>query len=1179
MNQWKKVAWSDESHFLLNHVDGWMRVRHLPGEEMAPGCTMGRRQAGRGSVMLWAMFCWETLGPVIHVDVTLTRTIYLNIAADQVHPFMATVFPNGSGLFQQDNAPCHSAKIVQAWFEEHDKEFRVLTWPPNYPDVNLIDHLWDVLDKQVWSMEAPPHKLHDLKDLLLTSWCQIPQHTFRGLVESMPWRLRAVEHEFISYVHDGSETTADNFTLVANDTDVRKQSVPRVIHVNITPVNDEAPVITINRILRVWVDSVTEITSDDLSATDRDSAPESLEFIITPPSNGHLALKSAPSRPVLNFTQAHIQRHQLVFVHSGALFGGFHFQVNDGVNFAPRQIFSIAARSLALSLERNRELKVFPGSSKVISIEDLFIATNDYDDVHENRTVVYSITSPPRLGRLIRAQDDNSTDTKLISTFTQNMLKAGLVVYEHTEPIAWTATDSFIFTASSPPASFPPHTFNIHISYDNTSPEHRSVLLANTGAVVVEGSRIMIDKSKLDASNLLGKLPEEERDAYEIWYRVTTLPRFGTIVVGERNLTREKPDFSQFILNKYGITYVHDDSETTFDSFSFDVWVNLIGKPAQPPHEKDLMVSESFNITVTPVNDLPPLLKTQAPSLLVVKGDTVALGPENLHVEDLDTSPEDIHYTVISKPNNGFLALEGRLNESTVTFTQADVDEGRVHFVQEGNPTSGIFYFSVTDGFHRPLYKLFNLEVHNVTINVVNNTGLTLVQGQTTGILTLHHLAAVTNKKNTTLMYHITTPPSHGRLVIKEDQITHFDQEELWLGKVLYQMTDLSSSRDSFEFTVVASESNLTNQVFNITVKPLIHLGKQVRIPDGIPVKIRKDVLDATELASISGSDPIFEIIVPPKYGKLVKVTVNLGNASESIESFTFRDVEQGRIAIQEHLNFLAVHGNTTVVVHNKTASALEDSFVFLLKASNVQPARGEFVFTVVPYDPMTGKHVSAAPVRPTIHPAFNRTSNVVSHMNEPSHMHPTKIPHWVPPKTKTRNRSGNHTRGKSTVSNAPKTTSVRHNDPPRNTPIRVESLPRPASDPLLIILPFLACLFLIVILVVLILVFRHRQEKRAQPSMIQDLPENSVEDIVSPSPYLGQPERSLTVPSVVVTPLMPRCLRGPVLEPANNRALVPAITLPDSPMLVCPWTPMCPEGTQQSSSVSPTLRQNQYWV
>lgn len=33
-------------------------------------------------------FCWETLGSGIHVDVTLTKTTYLNIIAGQVHPFM-----------------------------------------------------------------------------------------------------------------------------------------------------------------------------------------------------------------------------------------------------------------------------------------------------------------------------------------------------------------------------------------------------------------------------------------------------------------------------------------------------------------------------------------------------------------------------------------------------------------------------------------------------------------------------------------------------------------------------------------------------------------------------------------------------------------------------------------------------------------------------------------------------------------------------------------------------------------------------------------------------------------------------------------------------------------------------------------------------------------------------------
>ena len=105
---------------------------------------------------------------------------------------MVTVFPDVCGLFQQDNAPCPKTKMDQEWFDDHNNENEVLTWLPNSPDLSQIEHLWDVLDKQVQSMEAPPRNLQDLKDLLLTSWCQIPQHTFRDLVESMPRQVRAV---------------------------------------------------------------------------------------------------------------------------------------------------------------------------------------------------------------------------------------------------------------------------------------------------------------------------------------------------------------------------------------------------------------------------------------------------------------------------------------------------------------------------------------------------------------------------------------------------------------------------------------------------------------------------------------------------------------------------------------------------------------------------------------------------------------------------------------------------------------------------------------------------------------------------------------------------------------------------------------------------------------------------
>ncbi len=50
------------------------------------------------------------MGPGIHVDVTLTRTTYPNIVADHV---MAMVFSDGSGIFQQDNAPATPQKLYR----------------------------------------------------------------------------------------------------------------------------------------------------------------------------------------------------------------------------------------------------------------------------------------------------------------------------------------------------------------------------------------------------------------------------------------------------------------------------------------------------------------------------------------------------------------------------------------------------------------------------------------------------------------------------------------------------------------------------------------------------------------------------------------------------------------------------------------------------------------------------------------------------------------------------------------------------------------------------------------------------------------------------------------------------------------------------------------------------------
>uniref|UniRef100_A0A1A8AT04 Laminin G domain-containing protein n=1 Tax=Nothobranchius furzeri TaxID=105023 RepID=A0A1A8AT04_NOTFU len=1099
----------------------------------------------------------------VHLDIGVSIKIYL-----ESHQRPPTVKVNQPLVVAEGRNTSISREHLQVVHEDSDPSEIVFTVqsPPTMGSIYRLypykKHLNEKREKQHLHKEQPTtlFSQEDLNQGSIIYHHQATESTndsvlleatngltivgpIRLLIDIIPVLLPLqVEHEYISYIHDGSETLRDNFTIVANQTEIMKHSLPCTVHISITPVNDEIPVVATNRGLKVWVGSVTEITLNELSAEDSDTPPEGLEFIVTPPSNGHLALKSAPSRHILNFTQNHIQSRKLVFVHNGALSGGFHFQVNDGVNVAPRQIFSTTAHALVLTLQRNRPMEVYPGSVTPISQQDLQVVTNNISEIRRNQSVVFAVTSPPKLGRLIRRMPDSSV--RNISTFTQSMVNEKVILYDQNKPqaVSWSAADTFSFTVSSPPAFLPPHTFSILISYQanehHDNPQHMTRLVNNAGAVVAEGGSVTIDQSKLDASNLLASVPESKRKDLHIMYRVISLPLHGVLSIRGHNLTRNHPDFSQATLNKFGIKYFHDDSETTSDSFTFRAWVapfhhsstshspSISTFPSDSssatsfsslysdsssfpslgtishhhPIKDSVTVTEMFNITVTPVNDHPPLIRSRAPSMKVVVGERVVLGPDNLQVEDHDTPPEELHYLVISKPNNGYLTL-GERPESVTSFTQYDVNHGRLHFTQQGKPSTGVFYFNVTDGHHRPLYKLFSLEVVKPSVSMVNNTGLSLVQGRTAVVLTTNQLAAQTNgQRQGNILYTVTAHPRHGRIAINDQEVVTFCQEDLQFGRVVYHMTDLSASEDNFQISVSASSpgvdyGHVPAQTVNVTVRPLIYLREPVRVPSGIAVKLGKAMIDASELARISRANPVFEVLSPPKHGKLVKITYDPNRASDVLRSFTFRDVVQGRVAIEETLSDAVsqVQSNgsrITTVQGNAPAQPLNDSFTFLLKAGNVQPAKGELHFTIFPHRQMRqGAR------------GFDKGD---------SSSHETTTTHF-----RTHNRTTTGSRQRESVTHIAVGEGLHPDILSHNNQNKTQ---------------------------LLILVFRHRKEKQARLRLMHELAAAQLP--AEDSPYLGRPERSLAMPNVMVTPLCSAsCPTSPRVPMSPRRSLAPGTT------------------------------------
>ncbi|GFV97816.1 transposable element Tc3 transposase [Trichonephila clavipes] len=102
----------------------------------------------------------------------MTGHIYREVILEQ-HERLFRGAVGAEFLNMDDNARPHRTNIVDECLQSED--ISRMDWAAYSPDLNPIEHLWDMLCRRIASRQPSPTCLPELQRALLDEWCNIPQ--------------------------------------------------------------------------------------------------------------------------------------------------------------------------------------------------------------------------------------------------------------------------------------------------------------------------------------------------------------------------------------------------------------------------------------------------------------------------------------------------------------------------------------------------------------------------------------------------------------------------------------------------------------------------------------------------------------------------------------------------------------------------------------------------------------------------------------------------------------------------------------------------------------------------------------------------------------------------------------------------------------------------------------------
>ena len=143
-------------------------------------------QNGGVRVMFWGSMTWHAYGPIIELEGPQNQDSYITLLTDVVLPeFEAS---EHELVFQQDNAPCHTARRVLEFME--NRGMRTLDWPAQSPDLSPIEVLWNVLKERLKVRNPRPRTRPSIIIAIKEIWLELEDHIREKLCMGFRDRMR-----------------------------------------------------------------------------------------------------------------------------------------------------------------------------------------------------------------------------------------------------------------------------------------------------------------------------------------------------------------------------------------------------------------------------------------------------------------------------------------------------------------------------------------------------------------------------------------------------------------------------------------------------------------------------------------------------------------------------------------------------------------------------------------------------------------------------------------------------------------------------------------------------------------------------------------------------------------------------------------------------------------------------